>query len=614
MYSLKFVTENNKEYSFENLPLETNATFEQNEAVVSVIRYSNCSKISIQVENDRVKNIYHTYSTSLRNFNKAIVPDSGRNFIGMSQQTVYFWTKCYETRVNDIKTPLYILCGQDNCSSLCFGVIGQDYERDFVSLEPHGGRALSLYSRTLTLQIKGEIPAEYRSDVFEEGIYLMDEAKDTGIPWTETLREFHEIRQAWEGIVFPYTKDSMYPMWCSWTDWDSANVNDQIVLDNVDEGVKLGIRNYIVDDGWFGLGLDCDEKLKLNIGDWTNDPSKFADIKVLSHKIQEKGGKSIIWCAPHAVGDVANVREERMKYLMRDAEGNLVRTSNGFNVICMRSPEGREIMADICVRLVKEYDTDGAKYDLFNCIPDVPCCCEDHEHDTDSMVVALQKTLELIWEKIRAEKPNYIVELKQNYGGSKFATFGTMMRAGDTPYCPEGNFLRTAYIQSYTPYAANDYQTITNHDTLESAAKVIIKMLAVGIPTYSMDLVALGDDKKQLIQFLNNWYIEHIVEKENYKRTALNGMLDVWCAKGLEETLYFAVNSAKEVTIEDGDFQLLNGSMYSELFLTSEGSQTYALELWNHEGKLVQTLSGVSLTSTMKLPANIMLIKGKKEN
>ena len=91
-------------------------------------------------------------------------------------------------------------------------------------------------------------------------------------------------------------------------------------------------------------------------------------------------------------------------------------------------------------------------------------------------------------------------------------------------------------------------------------------------------------------------------------------MLDVWCAKGLEETLYFAVNSAKEVTIEDGDFQLLNGSMYSELFLTSEGSQTYALELWNHEGKLVQTLSGVSLTSTMKLPANIMLIKGKKEN
>ena len=143
MYSLKFVTENNKEYSFENMSLETSALYVQDEAIVKVTLEDAYSKISIQVENDRVKNIYHTYSTSLRNFNKAIVPDSGRNFIGMSQQTVYFWTKCYETRVNDIKTPLYILCGQDNCSSLCFGVIGQDYERDFVSLEPHGGRALS---------------------------------------------------------------------------------------------------------------------------------------------------------------------------------------------------------------------------------------------------------------------------------------------------------------------------------------------------------------------------------------------------------------------------------------------------------------------------------------
>ena len=299
---------------------------------------------------------------------------------------------------------------------------------------------------------------------------------------------------------------------------------------------------------------------------------------------------------------------------MRNAEGHLVRTSNGFNVLCMKNPEAREIMADICVRLAKEYETDGAKYDLFNCIPDVPCYCEDHEHDTDSMVVALQKTMELIWEKIRAENPNYIVELKQNYGGSKLATYGTMMRAGDTPYCPEGNFLRTAYIQSYTPYAANDYQTITNHDSLESAAKVIIKMLAVGIPTYSMDLLALNDDKKQLIQFLNNWYIENIVEKENYKRTAMNGMLDIWCANASDENLYFALNSAKEVFVESKDFQLLNASMYSEIFLTGKDDAKYNLQFWNHEGKLIQELTELSLEHSLRIPSNAMLVKAKKVN
>lgn len=610
MYSLKFVTEKKKEYCFENMSLE-NGEYQQDGALVKVKRDGLCSKISIQIEQDRVKRIYHTYSTSLRNFNKVIVPDSGRNFIGMTQQMVYFWTKNFETRVNDIKTPLYIFCGQDHCSSLCFGVIGKDFEREFVSLEPHGGRALSLYSRTLTLQITGEIPEEYRADIWEEGVYLMDETKNTGIPWTETLREFHEIRQNWEQITFPYTKEGMYPMWCSWTDWDSADVNEKIVLDNVEEGVKLGIKNYIVDDGWFGLGLDCDEKLKLNIGDWESDTKKFPDVKKLSHKIREKGGKSIIWCAPHAVGDVAKVREARKRHLMVNAEGKLVYTSNGFHVLCMRNPEAREIMADICVHLAKEYDTDGAKYDLYNCVPVVECCCKEHEHDTDSMVVALQKTMELIWQKVRAVKPNYMVELKQNYGGSRLATYGTMMRAGDTPYCPEGNFLRTAYIQSYTPYAANDYQTITNYDTLESAAKVIIKMLAVGIPTYSMDLLALEEEKKQLIAFLNEWYIENIVEKENFKRTAMDGMLDVWYSKGEQERLYFAVNSAKEIVVEQGDFQLLNGSMYPEILLRAQGDAKYQLQFFGYTGEFLKEMRDVSLQEVLRIPESVMLIKGK---
>ena len=102
MYSLKFVTEKKKEYCFENMSLE-NGEYQQDGALVKVKRDGLCSKISIQIEQDRVKRIYHTYSTSLRNFNKVIVPDSGRNFIGMTQQMVYFWTKNFETRVNDIK-------------------------------------------------------------------------------------------------------------------------------------------------------------------------------------------------------------------------------------------------------------------------------------------------------------------------------------------------------------------------------------------------------------------------------------------------------------------------------------------------------------------------------
>ena len=611
MYSLRFVTEKEKEYCFEDLALEVGSISKAG-AKVTIVEEKGYYKVQICMQGDRVKKVYHTYSTALRNFNNVIVPDSGRAFFYGVHQTVYFWTKNFSARVNDVKSPLYILCGQDNCASLCFGIIGKDYERDFKSVEPHGGRALSLYGRTLTLQISGEIPTEYRGEIYEEGVYIVDEPQNTGKPWTESLREFHELRQSWEQIKMPYTKASMYPMWCSWTDWDSAKVTEAVVRENVEEGLKLGIKNYIIDDGWFGLGLDCDEHLKLNIGDWQEDTEKFPDLRGVIREIKNMGARPIIWCAPHAVGDVAKIREARKKHLMVNEDGKLVYTSNGFNTLCLRNPEARKIMADICVRLAAEYDTDGAKYDLFNCIPDVKCCNKEHEHDTDSMIVGLQKTMELIWEKVREAKPDYIVELKQNYGGSKLATYGTMMRAGDTPYCPEGNFLRTAYIQSYTPYAANDYQTITNHDTLESAAKVIIKMLAVGIPTYSMDLLVLDQEKKQLIQFLNHWYISNVVEKENFKRIAMDGMLSVWCAKSKSENLYFAVNGAKEVVVEGNDFQLLNASMYQEIYIRAKESARYHLEFYDHSGNLIEKIEEADAAEAVRVTQPVMLVKGRR--
>ena len=148
---------------------------------------------------------------------------------------------------------------------------------------------------------------------------------------------------------------------------------------------------------------------------------------------------------------------------------------------------------------------------------------------------------------------------------------------------------------------------------LESAAKVIIKMLAVGIPTYSMDLLALDQEKKQLIQLLNNWYIENIVEKENFKRTAMDGMLSVWCAKNERENLYFAVNGAKEVTVDGKDFQLLNASMYEEIFIRAEESANYHLEFYDHRGNLVEEIEQADAAAIIRIKQPVMLVKGRRK-
>ena len=121
------------------------------------------------------------------------------------------------------------------------------------------------------------------------------------------------------------------------------------------------------------------------------------------------------------------------------------------------------------------------------------------------MVEGLHKTLELIDRKTRSIKPDYIIELKQNYATPHLMNYGTLVRAGDTPYDPRGNFLRTAYIHAYTPYTLNDYQSITNSDTPAQAAAMVIRMMAVGVPSYSMDLPALRESHKRILRFFHEW-------------------------------------------------------------------------------------------------------------
>ena len=245
-------------------------------------------------------------------------------------------------------------------------------------------------------------------------------------------------------------------------------------------------------------------------------------------------------------------------------------------------------MADICLKLARDYGTMGAKYDLYNCIPDVRCESCDHEHDTDSEIIGLERTMKLIWERIAEYDPNYIVELKQNYGGPFLSQYGTMMRAGDTPYNPEDNFLRTAHIQAYTPYALNDYQTITGFDTPEESAMIIIKMLAAGIPSYSVNLAELPKTHARVMKHYNSWYLGLLPELESYERTPLDAELQTWRLSTEKQDIYFAINGMNSIEIVKAkDFSVLNGSITQEILMKDKSGGKYSMAYYNCFGEKV---------------------------
>jgi len=501
---------------------------------------------------DRILSAAYVLCVPLRNFHETIVPDTGR---GYSQQTqlVGFWGSRQASRINNVRMPLYVLTGQDHRPGLAFGVIGANVETDFVVREPAQRRALSAWMKRLTLEIRrGTDEFPLPDSAFDadgrlvEHLYVLEEpGHDT---WVHTLRDFSGHLARLRELAPRCPDTALEPYWCSWTDWFSGDVTEEVILGNVREGVALGIRNFIIDDGWFGPGLDSDRDVQLNIGDWREDSAKIADLRGLVEQIHAAGARAILWCAPHAVGPKADCLPRRRKLLIREADGGLLMTRNGFHSLCFQCPEARRAMGELCAGIIKRYGADGAKYDLFNCVPDGPCCSREHQHDTPSPIEGLARTLAEIDALTRAVRPDCITELKQNYATPHLYAHGSVVRAGDTPYNAEGNFLRTAYIQAYTPFALNDYETITNDDSPEAAAAMIVKMLAVGAPAYSMDLCALRNEHKAVIRFLHGWYARHVGDLRS-RRAPLDTELRTWRVEGRETDLYFVFDTESRLAL-----------------------------------------------------------------
>lgn len=412
----------------------------------------------------------------------------------------------------------------------------------------------------------------------------------------DILRDFSDYTRRAAGTTDRHDIAALEPFWCSWVDWASDDIDDEMVIENVRLGRDLGIRNFIIDDGWFGPGLDTKYSTPLNIGDWTPDSTKFPDMRNLVTQVKALGGRVIIWCAPHAVGPAARCYDERLALLLADADGHPVIGETQFFSLCFRSEKARRVMVDVCTRLAADYGFGGAKYDLFNWVPDVKCRSPYHEHDLDSMIEGLESMLRDADAAVRAVQPDYVVELKQNYGTALLTPYGSCMRAGDAPFDPRTNFLRTMHVQAYTSSALNDYQTFAPSDSPAAIAVAVITMLAAGIPAYGADFAQLNVPQKDVIR----WYHELYASRRDAfvgHRTVLDTALSAIRATGATEDVIMLRGVADSVSLRRSA-TILNGSHGNRLHLDQVPAGT-TLVVHDVDGTVVTTLtaSGEGTTS-----------------
>lgn len=539
---------------------------------------------------EQIESVCFDLFTRMQNLRHVIVPDSGRWYMNaLHPITAWRFNREGESAVNDVKQPLFVFTGTDHHTVAALGLIGLPYETGCEILEPVSNRALNVHVRQIGVRFRRgshdfPIPAHVFSAAGEltEHVFHHRPADRTE-PWLRTMRDFADRQRDIHALADRACDRALQPIWCTWADWSSDDLTDELILTNAVRGIELGIGSFIIDDGWFGPGLDSDYATTLDIGDWEPDTGKIKDLAGLVRDIRAEGGATLIWCAPHAVGPAAACYQERDPLLLRDETGQPVMNPTQFYSLCFMCPEARAVMTQICVDLLQRWDFDGAKYDLFNWVPPLLCRSELHRHDTTSTLHGLYLTLQSIDEATRAIKPDYIVELKQNYGTPFFTRLGSLMRAGDAPYAPETNFQRTLHVQSYTPFALNDYQTFTADDTAQDVAVMVIMMLAAGVPAYSVDLARLDAGQTAALRRYNHWYRENLTALRAHRepRDADNEILAVTTPG---QDIVFLTGTGGPVTLRPVPTTILNGTYATELFLRVDEPGIWEAESFDAQG------------------------------
>jgi len=101
--------------------------------------------------------------------------------------------------------------------------------------------------------------------------------------------------------------------------WEATGMKfDQQKLVNLfDDGVKLGVDLFLLDDGWFGRKYPRDDD-HTSLGDWQEDPKKLPDgLGYLAKAATDKGIKFGIWLEPEMVNPKSELYEKHPDWMLK---------------------------------------------------------------------------------------------------------------------------------------------------------------------------------------------------------------------------------------------------------------------------------------------------------
>ena len=302
------------------------------------------------------------------------------------------------------------------------------------------------------------------------------------------------------------------PLYSSWYNFHQ-NVNDKDLEAELALAAKMGMKTFIVDDGW---QTDDGNRGYAFCGDWQISKRRFPDMAAHVKRVQDMGIKYMMWYSVPFVGHKsANFEKFKGKYVTENDRGL------GAGTLDPRFPEVRKFIVDTYVKALKDWNIDGFKLDFIDAIqfrgPD-PAVKENYAgRDIKSLPAAVDKLMTEVKDALTAIKPDILVEFRQQYVGPAIRKYGNMLRVGDCP----GNMSRNRFAMANLRLASggtavhSDMLEWNFADTPERAALYIINSM-FGTVQYS---VMLRKAPKEHLAMMEKW----IKFSQDHRKTLLHG-------------------------------------------------------------------------------------------
>lgn len=291
------------------------------------------------------------------------------------------------------------------------------------------------------------------------------------------------------------------PLYSTWYCFHQ-NVFDKDIEEECAIAAKFGMKTLIVDDGW---QTDDVKRGYAYCGDWEISKRRFPDMAKHVKRVQDMGMKYMIWYSVPFIGRKAVAYNRfKDKFLYEEMAG----------VLDPRFPENREYIISIYEKALREWNLDGFKLDFIDCFSirgKDPAEKDNYAgRDVKSVEEAVDILMSDVTKRLKAIKPDILIEFRQAYMGPSILKYGNMFRVGDCPGDKMTNRRGIANLRLTSGKLAVHSDMLEWHpsEKVEVAARAVLESI-FGTVQYSMMLRNLPKDHLAMVKHWADFSTKH---------------------------------------------------------------------------------------------------------